>query len=416
MVKRKIQNILSNEYVFSVIAKVFGIILGVVYSVLLNRYFGPSLKGSYAIVTNYVSLFSVIMSLGIYQAYPRYRKDQSNIYEIFLGNIKSLFCIYIVIATFLFFILNMNLSLKIAILITPLAVLVKELNYVVLIENPKLRNKASMILNIIDVILVFLFVMFLKISFMIMITFVIIKETITTIIAIQNLKINVFKLPFRIRELIPYIRYGIIPMISTVLMTINYRIDVLMLEHYVTTKQIGIYSVGVTLAEYVWLIPDSLKDILVSKLSKGKTADEVCKIIRVSLFFCIISIIFVVLFGKYVIILLYGEQFKGAYSIMVLLLIGVVGMIFYKMVYGYNVVNGYRYINLFILGLAAISNVIGNLIFIPRYGIKGAALTSIISYLLCGLLYLLWFYIKTKTPIKEIILIKKSDIEKIIKI
>lgn len=414
--KDRISRIIASEYIFSTISKVLGVILGVVYSVIINRYLGVSLKGEYAVILNYNSLFTVFLCLGMYQAYPRYRKEDENIYRIFIGNAKSIFCFYFAVAIFLFFVLPVPFNLKIAIIISPFSVLIKELNYIVLIENPKTRNKSSILLNILDIMLILMFVIAFKSNYTVMVIFLIIKELIYSAIAIHNLKINVIKVPFRIKELKKYISYGLIPMISTILMTINYKIDVLMLEKHVISEQIGIYSVGVGLAEYVWLIPDALKDILVSKLSKGRSNEEVSKVIRVSLFFCILSIIAIILLGKFVITLLYGKEYEEAYYITVIILIGVIGMIFYKMVYSFNVVNGYRYINLLNLGAAAITNIIGNLYFINKYGIYGAAITSVISYLLCGVLYLAWFSHKTKIKLKDILFIKKQDIKHLISI
>jgi len=60
---------------------------------------------------------------------------------------------------------------------------------------------------------------------------------------------------------------------------------------------------------------------------------------------------------------------------------------------------------------ALIINIILNFIFIPKYGASGAALSSTISYALAGLLFL-WFYsIAVKVPIKDILIYKKADFD-----
>ena len=90
-------------------------------------------------------------------------------------------------------------------------------------------------------------------------------------------------------------------------------------------------------------------------------------------------------------------------------------MIFYKIVYSYNVVNGYKTVNLILLGIAAIINIVGNLILIPIMGIKGAALTSVISYLICGILFLIYFKEKTNIKLSELIIVQKDDINLFLK-
>lgn len=67
--------------------------------------------------------------------------------------------------------------------------------------------------------------------------------------------------------------------------------------------------------------------------------------------------------------------------------------------------------NLILLGAAAVSNIIMDIIFIPGTGMFGAALASTVSYFLCGLCFLIDFCRKTDTRYKDMILITKKDVE-----
>ena len=73
-----IKKIVNNDYVFSVVAKVLGLVIAIVLSVFMARFFGSELKGIIAVIDNDVSLFSIFLGLGIYQAYPFYRKNKNN--------------------------------------------------------------------------------------------------------------------------------------------------------------------------------------------------------------------------------------------------------------------------------------------------------------------------------------------------
>ena len=96
---------------------------------------------------------------------------------------------------------------------------------------------------------------------------------------------------------------------------------------------------------------------------------------------------------------------------MAILFVGIESMIFYKMVYSYNISRGKRTVNLLFLGIAAVVNIIGNLIFIPLYGIWGAAIMSVVSYLVCGLCFLVYFYRVSRIPMLKILLLQKEDFE-----
>ena len=203
-------------------------------------------------------------------------------------------------------------------------------------------------------------------------------------------------------------------MITVILMEINYKVDVLMLDGQVPTADIGVYSLGVQLAERLWLIPDALKDILLSKLTKGKGPDEVARITRISLAAMVACIILAILFGRFFIRLLFGAEYSGAYEIMLVILASVISMVFYKMVYSFNVANGHRVVNMVILGIAAIANVAINYMLIPSMGTMGAAVASLISYFVCGIAFLIYFVRKTNVSIFSMLFINRTDVKQLI--
>ena len=123
------------------------------------------------------------------------------------------------------------------------------------------------------------------------------------------------------------------------------------------------------------------------------------------------SVIFIVLIGKPLIWLMYGEEYLGSYGATVIIVMGGIGMVFYKMIYSYNVIHNRRVENLVLLVISAIINIITNAILIPLWGINGAALASLISYLCCGIMFIVSFVKLTKLPVRSLFFLQKSDIE-----
>ena len=152
-----------------------------------------------------------------------------------------------------------------------------------------------------------------------------------------------------------------------------------------------------------------MKDILLSKLCKGKGGEEVAKVIRLNLAIAILAVVFVALISKPFVALVYGSEYVGADVITTIMLTGIIGMIFYKMVYSYNISQGKRLVNLIFLGVAATANVIGNIILIPIMGIYGAALTSVVSYMLCGICFLIYFHHVSHVPYWQMLFVQRSD-------
>lgn len=410
-----IKKFINNDYLFSVIVKVLGLFIGIILSVLTARYFGSELKGVTAVIENNTTLYAIFLGLGIYQAYPFFRKQNPGIYHEYLNNVSTLFVIYEIIAVMVacvMFHYEINTYLAVSIILMPIEVYIKQLNYVVLIENPRRRNMSSLIISLSEFVVILIFWVFFEATVATAIAYFCCAIGFNLILSFVNLRMSPFKLRFSVSKLWELIKFGFVPMLTYLCMTINYKIDIQMLELFdnVSYAQIGIYSVGVSLASKIWLIPDAIKDILLSKLVKGKKESEVARVIRISTLVCIVSIIGLIAVGKPLITLLYGKEYEETYYIMVMMLIGVLGMIFYKMVYSYNVAQGKRAINLIFLGTAAVTNVIGNLILIPNLGIYGAAITSIVSYNVCGICFLVYFHKVSKISFKEILVVQKSDI------
>ncbi|RJE48973.1 MULTISPECIES: polysaccharide biosynthesis C-terminal domain-containing protein [unclassified Dehalobacter] len=413
--EKTIRKLTDNAYVFSMLARIIGVMTGLVHSILYTRYLGAELRGEASVILNYAGLISLVLCFGVYQAYPFFKKKTGqDIYREYINYVFGLFFLYIIISAILIFLLDLPTDLKVVTLLIPLLMGIKQLNYVVLIENPKLRNTASIRLDLFDIAFLVILMIFTTANYFLCITFLIVKHLVYFIIAVSNLKIKVKTIRPNLKGISPYIKYGIVPMVTVIFMEINYKVDVLILQYFnIDMAQIGIYSLGVLLANKLWMIPDALKDILLSKLTKGRTAEEVVKISRISFFMMLLFILAAVFFGKPVICLLYGAEFSGAYFVTMILLAGVLGMVFYKMVYSYNVVNGHKNVNLVLLGIAAILNVSLNIILIPSYGIMGAAAASFASYIVCGISFLVYFCLKTRTPLLDMLIIKRKDIKMI---
>lgn len=202
-------------------------------------------------------------------------------------------------------------------------------------------------------------------------------------------------------------------MLSLLMTTLNYRVDVLMLDGRVADAAIGIYSVGVQLAERVWMLPDAMKGVLVSNLTKGKGEEEVSYVIRTCNTICLLLMLAIIALGQPFINIFFGKAYSEAYQITLVMLAGVFAMIYYKMIGSYNIAWGRQKINLIFLGISVVTNVIMNLILIPVWGIYGAGLASVLSYTVCSALFIIYFCTKTKQPFKGMIFMDRNDFRRL---
>lgn len=413
-----INKLLKNEYFFSVLTKILMVVIAFIHSIILARFLGPYLKGTQATIYSIISIGSILINLSSHQAYPYFRKKYGfeNYYDRYMTFIVIYHLIFIILSFMIAaLVAKYSVVSAIAILLIPISGFSTSLGYVCLVEHPRARNTALLIIDIIDTIFIgflwkvteadvlHIFLVFL-IPFLLKIIYFLFKDRFKfKIIGIdKNFVIEILKFSF-------------FPMISMLLTTLNYKIDIFMLKasYYVNMTDIGIYSIGVSLADKVVYIPDAVKEILLSKLAKGKGEKEVALVMRFCFpVSCFITLVLIMI-GEPIINILYGNEYKGAYLITLICVLGTSMMVFFKMISQYNNVNGKQVINVCLLCITIIINIILNIVMIPKFGINGAAIASLISYTTCAIIFLIFFKKATGIPIQQMIIPTKDDIKKI---
>lgn len=164
------------------------------------------------------------------------------------------------------------------------------------------------------------------------------------------------------------------------------RVDQLMLGSMVGDEAVGIYSVGVRLAELWYFIPLAICSSLNPTIIRAKQESEVVYYDRIqrSLNFLVVIAYLVALgstyFSKDIIALLYGRNYAAANTILsvyvwagIFVSLGLVRAIWIT-------IEGLLLFGSITTLLGATINVILNLLLIPRYSGVGAAIATVISY------------------------------------
>jgi Na+-driven multidrug efflux pump len=77
------------------------------------------------------------------------------------------------------------------------------------------------------------------------------------------------------------------------------------------------------------------------------------------------------------------------------------------------VVKGKQVRSFLILLLTVGANVIANALLIPPFGINGAAFASVVSYTLCGMIFLFIFRRDNSLSLSRILVVNRSDVERV---
>lgn len=409
------EKILKNDYFLSLASKFFVMLFGFISLIFLNRYLGTELKGEYSSILNYVTIISAVLQFGISMVYPRFkRRNIKNCYEIFISLSIIQAAVYAVIAFVITVIYGLSVNVAFVCVISAVAVFATQLRYINMVEDMRRNASVVFIMSLCNCIITVLAFLLLESNLVVALLIYIVKDLI--VISLYLIKIDYLNL-FRKRYAKYYLailKEGFLPMLSGLLIMLNYKIDIIMLNSYaVDFSAIGIYSLGLSIAEYMWVVPDIFKDVVQKRTAKNNPIETVNFSLRCSSSFIIVAFIVLGLLNGQLFVLLFGAEFAESFNITMILLVGAYSMIYYKIIGQLFISDGKSKQYFVILLAGVIANVIINCLTIPSWGIYGASVASVVSYNGIGVVFLGLYLKYYGVSVKEVLLVKKSDFAKI---
>ncbi|CYX69677.1 TPA: polysaccharide biosynthesis C-terminal domain-containing protein [Streptococcus suis] len=368
--------------------KMICVVLGFLSSILINRCLGVALRGEYTVITNWASLLQLFLNLGIGTAYPAIkRRNAERGKAVFSTVTLCMVGLYMLSAAILF--PFVDIAVKYIIAIAFITAVENLLIFIAVIEDVSLRNVINIITSCIHIFILLIIFFWLPKNINAVLFAIIVDHLVLCCSFIMLYKVQVLDFSLLDRKIMREILAIAMPaMLMNILMYLNYHADVLFLS--VITKsniEVGLYGTAVTLGNMLWIVPDAFKDILYNRATKKDNPDEIILAIVSNFIICIIIFIGFTLLGKWFLNLMYGKEYVAAYSIVLMLFVGTLPMVLYKLIHPIYIVNGKTNIVVIALATAVISNFVGNLVLIPRLGGMGAAIASVISYSLCGIVF-----------------------------
>jgi O-antigen/teichoic acid export membrane protein len=200
-----------------------------------------------------------------------------------------------------------------------------------------------------------------------------------------------FKIKFNLELTLNLFSKGISFALALFILNLNYKIDIIILERMVTAEQVGIYSVGVNIAELIWQLPTAIGMVLFSKSANSKNEIDAVsrstRLLRITLMPIFFICLLIGAFSPYIINSLYGIAFSNASEIIRLLLPGIFVMVIFKILNADLAGRGFPLFALNIYILPLVLNVVLNVYLINVLGINGAAIASTVSYIVGGITF-----------------------------
>jgi len=174
--------------------------------------------------------------------------------------------------------------------------------------------------------------------------------------------------------------------LSAVLVSIYMKIDQLMVENYLGTGELGIYSTVVQLSESWYFIPVAIVTSVFPAIMNARRDDSERYIKRLQNMYDIMvwismSVALFMTFASPIIYhIVYTPEFwDGAHVLTVHVWAGI--FVFLGSASGqYLIAEGYNKLAMLRTGTGALVNILLNIFWIPKYGIMGAALATLVAY------------------------------------
>jgi len=207
--------------------------------------------------------------------------------------------------------------------------------------------------------------------------------------------------------------YGIKMHLGGIFSFLHYRIDLFLLNIFINPLAVGLYYAAAKLAEGIWVLSTSAATMLFTRVASEKDEKGLKEftpiVCRNILLITLLIVVLLFFLSDWIITLFYSEDFLDSIRPFQILLIGTLAISGWRILANDIAGRGKPLLNTYVIGASAIMNIILNILWIPKYGITGAAWATAISYF-SMLISTLFIYRKVSgNRLKDIILFQKAD-------
>lgn len=387
--------------------KVIRLTVGLFVSVWVARYLGPESFGAFSYAQSFVALFSTIAMLGLNGIVTRELVKSKDLKDKLLGTafilkiIGSAIVLTLLYITLLFDINDNQTNFFIFIIAS--STIFQSFNVIDFYFQSQVLSRYVVYSNLITLIFssIIKVLLILNDAPLIAFVYVVLLDSIVLMLGFIYfyLKTNhsIKKWSFDYQLAFSLLKDSWPLILSGVVVTIYMKIDQVMIKQMLDSESVGQYAAAVRLSEAWYFIPMIICSSLFPAIINAKTvSDELYKsrcqnLYDLMVFLSVSVAIFMTFFSSYLVEILYGLEYQEASSILVIhIWAGVFAFL--------GVANGRWVIteNLVVNGmirttLGAIVNVTLNVLLIEKYGIKGAAISTLISYFLANYFTMILF-------------------------
>lgn len=380
-------------------ARIITLILGITISVIIARLLGPAGKGIYTLSILLPSLIVTFTNLGVGPATVYYiGRQKYSLSEIFGNNVivslvLSVFSIIIGLVIIFFFkepvfsgISRRYLLLTLALI--PINLFFSYTNAILLgLQKIKEYNVVSVVQTSSFLGLIVIAIWWRRSGIEGAILAGIVANLLVDLLLFFWVKRFTQGIIFQINK--SYIKnsflYGIKAHLSNVLSFLHLRLDVFLISAFINPLAVGYYSIAVGIAEKLWLISQSASTVLFPKVASEK--DEKRRkeftplVSHMTIFVTALGALVTFFLSRWLVIFFFSKAYLPAVRPLHILLLGAVAVSGGRVLGNDFAGRGRPMLNTYLNTISVVINLGLNLLWIPRFGIIGAAWATTVSYI-----------------------------------
>jgi O-antigen/teichoic acid export membrane protein len=383
--------------------QILRLVAGLLVGVWVARYLGPDKFGIYSYAVAFVSLFGAASKMGLDNIIVRDLVHYPDKRDEYLGTAFWLkvagAIVSMGILTIAVKFISKDTTINLYIFIIASGLIFQSFDVVDFYFQSKVLSKYVSICRMVQLALssiLKLYLIFIKADLFWFVLVVLIDNTtlaITLAIAYWRQKLGYFFNSFVFSTAKKMLKSSWPLILASIVIMIYMRIDQIMIKEMLGEHEVGLYSAAVRLSEIWYFIPvivvNSLFPAIVNakRISAELYQKRLQRLYSLMAWMAIGIAVPMTFLSEWLVVLLYGNAYKQAGQVLMIHIWASV-FVFLGVAFGrYLTAENLNIKLLYRTLLGATSNVLLNLILIPKYGIRGAAISLFLSQLMANYIY-----------------------------
>lgn len=207
---------------------------------------------------------------------------------------------------------------------------------------------------------------------------------------------------------------GLVYAVALFMMTLNYKVGIVLLNKMGTLEDVGLFTLGVNLAELIWEIPAAVGVLVFARSANahddGAFSRRVLVLMRLAFLAAVAAGACLVVLGPLLIPLVYGAEFAPSAHILNWMLPGTIAFALFLIANRDLAGKGKPWVSLLVVGPGLALNVGLGLVLIPLYGAVGAAMAASASYVLATVAFLVLYCRIQGFGLADLVAYRRADL------